>query len=304
MESTRLSEPLYSILQLHSIIEEQIVILNILIWKLIYPDHGEKLPQEFLSADGSRELVLALLLQAAGASARSLLKLSEEISPQNRDCFSISRSIVEAVINSSYLLASEETEAGKARRHALQKSYRELNRKGTFGELEISLKFQEVPSPLEIPGLEAALSEFTSKRGRELGWINISVKERLAVIRKRFGSKVHAILSGAYFAIYSNSSEILHGTFYGAMFFFGLTQPTLFPGKVDEFNKRIGDQVFMAIFMVCVSFHALLLSFGQAFEAPVITESAQKAWKRVKDIPLLHPDGTEERIQQGVTPDS
>lgn len=294
MESTRLGEPLYSILQLHSIIEKQIGILNILIYKLVNPDHGEKLPQEFLSADGSRELVLAFLLQAAGASAHSLLKLSEEISPQNRDCFSISRSIVETVINSSYLLASEESEAGKARRHALQKSYREFERKDTFGELEISLKFQGAPSPSEIPGLEAALSEFTAKRGRELGWTNLSVKERLAVIKKRFGSKVHAILSAAYFAIYSNSSEILHGTFYGAMFFFALTHPTPFPEQVGEFKKRIGDQVFMAIFMVGVSFHALLLSFGQAFEAPVITESAEEAWKRVKDIPFLHPENAEE----------
>jgi hypothetical protein len=287
---------------LHSNIEDQMFILNVVVDKLVHPEHGEKLPQEFLSADGARELVLACLIPAAMASALSLRKLSEDISLQNRDCFSISRSIVEIAINSCYLLASEQSVADKARRHALQRTYRELMREETFGELQISLKFQGVPSPSEIPGLEAALIEFTSKRGHELNWTNLSVKERLAVIKKRFGNTVHALLSAAYFGIYSNSSEILHGTFYGSMFFLALTQPRPVPGDLAEFKKRIGDQVFVAIFMVCVSFHALLLSFGQAFEAPVITEVAGNVMKSVKNIPFLHQNA-EKSPQEAAAPD-
>src|SRR6202022_2321342 len=72
--------------------------------------------------------VLPLMIQGAGSSCHSILLLSDEIGLPVRDCFSIARGVVEALINSCYIVAVGDEAADKAGRHAFQKAYRDFKR--------------------------------------------------------------------------------------------------------------------------------------------------------------------------------
>lgn len=188
---------------------------------------------------------IILMIQAMGSSAHSILKLTEKPSLAIRDCYGIARSIPELAVNICCICAAGRDAAQTAKRHALQRSYRDLDRSDTIAGIKIVLRRTNKPSPEAIDGLSEALEEFTHRSGREKkSWIDLDVKQRIETINVTH-PQVALSLSASTFSIYRHASEILHGTYAGLQFFWKLNEG---PPRTRDEAERLLDEHFTTIF--------------------------------------------------------
>ena len=201
--------------------------------------------------DQVRGVVIQMSL-AGGQSIGTILDFSEERGIPVRDCFPVARCAVEALINAAYVLSGGEPLAGKAIRHSQQKAYRGLDRISGRGEYTFRITASNIPDIEQHGELKKALEEFTSQQGREKAWTDDSVPVRIEKIGNVLGVVPASNFLGAYSLIYSDSSEIIHGSLYGISFFYtGRSTP---PKNVDEFRNMTADHIES---ILCAAFLAL-----------------------------------------------
>lgn len=257
-------ELLQCIQELRAILGHRAQIINATLNVLIEHPSGRVLRPETTPIPPESTRALLLMLQALLSSSNTIIYLSEAPSLATRDCYSITRSIVELAVNVCYLIASGPSVADKAFRHATQKAYRDLRRESTIGESTISVALSNCPDAASIPGLEDQLAEFTYRSGREKDWVDESIDERIAAVGDRFGKNVLTPLHLARFIVYRHSSEILHGTLFSALYFFGLTQPTK-ENRQEFAAEGIGQQHMTLLMAICLSLDAVVSAFHSEY---------------------------------------
>ena len=201
------------------------------------------------------------LLYSITDSLDSIIILSqhqEKKLPKVRDLYVIARTIVETTINLIYILAKGKKGLELAKKHWKQKAYRDLNRELKVNERTIGLKWEGKIDLENDQELKQAIKDFTSKRGKEItSWTPDSLIERLEVIDKKYGSKITSGLQFPLFLIYRHASEISHGTVFGAMFFFGLTEPKKSRQDQKEQEKGVRAKFSGILFMVFIAISSL-----------------------------------------------
>jgi hypothetical protein len=233
---------------------------------------------------------IAMMLQAAGSSSNTIGRLSDEPGFQTRDCYSISRSVVELAVNVCYIIAEGDPIADRALRHARQKAFQDLGRESKIGDSVIRLTSGERPDPAMVEGLEADLAEFTSRDGREKGWVDSSIDKRIEAVGKRFGQELLTRLHFARFMVYRHSSEVLHGTLFSAMYFFGPTTPSGEPRALETAGENIGQQHMMILLATVLALHSMVEAFHRAYGFRSAADGAQKILDGLREIPLLNPE--------------
>jgi hypothetical protein len=248
---------------------------------------------ESFSRRPETQRVLPIMLQALGSSSNTLVRLSDSPGLQSRDCFSICRSIVELAVNVWYILAEGEGAASRAQRHASQKAIRDLDRKSTVGDETIDLRSAAL-SNLKLPQeVEDSIAEFTSLSGREKGWTDLNIDARCKRISHVLGGKVLTPLHWARFAVYRHSSEILHGTFFSAAFFMGLTEPTGPPASPKEWLNRISGQHLMLLMSTVLSLLAVARAVNATFDTPDLIIQAERQMSDLKAAPFFRGESKE-----------
>lgn len=234
--------------------------------------------------------VLPLLLQATGSSTNTLLQLSSSPGLHTRDCYSIARTIFETATNICYIISQGDDAADRALRHARQKAFQDLKRESKIGDLAINVWFQNRPDPSAMPELEDDIREFISRSGREKGWTDLSVDDRIAIVGQKLGEKVQIDLQFARLLVYRHASEILHGTYFGALFFLGGTQPGSNGQSVDERLEFIGQQHMALFFAAIQSLSAVVEAFHLAYGFSEAHERSQALIKSLQGIAYLRQD--------------
>ena len=251
-----------------------------------HPAAAQELTAGFCSRPETQRVLLAML-QALGSSTNTIVGLSHGPGLQSRDCFSISRSVAEVSVNICYILAEGESAALKAQRHAQQKAFRDLGRESTVGSQTISLRSSALEG-FEMPTeLQASLEEFTSSTGREKGWNELSIDQRSERIGEVLGHEVLTPLHWARFAVYRHSSEILHGTFFGAVFFMGLTATDGGPRSADDWLETISGQHLMILMSVVLSIVAVARAVNVSLGAPDLVAEAERQVAALKQAPFF-----------------
>lgn len=251
---------------------------------------GPRRLAESLVSRPSTQRVLVPMLQALGSSSHTIATLSEKPGLQTRDCFSVSRSVIELAVNICYILASGEEAAERAERHAKQKLFRDLDRKSTIGGQTIRLKFGGQGN-LEMPShISEMISEFTSRSGRELSWTGLSIDARCEEIGRKLGEQVLTLLHWARFAIYRHSSEVLHGTLFGALFFLGLTDPNGTPTSASDWLARIAQQNLMILMSADLAIIAVLRAVASSLDVPHLAVSANNLMGELRAAPWFSPN--------------
>lgn len=193
----------------------------------------------------------------------------------------LGRMVLETLINACYILAEGESTAELALRHANQKSYRDLERKLQVGDFHLSLSHPGKIEPQQDSDLTHALNEFTSAKGREKNWTNKTVKERLEVIDKIFGTEVSGQFSFAFFGLYNNSSELVHGTVYGALFALGVTSP----GESKDFKTRGENHqrsnLSMSLLLLGNAINAFLVAVGKKIGKDELINESNASIKQI-----------------------
>jgi hypothetical protein len=219
------------------------------------------------------DLVVIWLLQAAGVSLHSVVKLATERDMGIRDCFGIARSVAEAAVNAAFVSVGGPAIAERAMRHMRQKRWRDLKRQGRISDLAISVELDLNLNAGEVPGLVEDLAEFTDKKGREVrDWTPETIEQRIEVVAREHGDAARALAAGI-FAIYRPSSELLHGTYYGVHYFW--------QGSRDKPATNRGE--FDAIW---IEDHFVTLLSALLFS----TVGAVQTVARARRVPIEHVD--------------
>jgi len=166
------------------------------------------------------------------------------------DAVMLFRALVERTINACYLLVCDEEEVRRFETYTRQKAYRRLDRECDTGREAIRVRYGGLVEPSAIPGLQEALGEFTSQRGREINrWSKTDLIDRVAIISER--SKVKTVLLLICLVMYyEDASEALHGTKYGCTFHLGVWEPgtvvTSYEDLFDHFRAGSAVMLFLA----------------------------------------------------------
>lgn len=165
-----------------------------------------------------------------------------------RGAFAVYRALFETVVNVCFILAMGKPIAERALRHARQKSIRDLERRVPFPDGEVTVKWSGADEVLAESDSQELLKEFSTKKGREdTKWTPENIEQRLQAIHKKFGKKVSV---GLYFPgfLYRQSSEVIHGTFYGAVYTWGVTEPGRVKCAEDIGKSREESLYYLARF--------------------------------------------------------
>jgi hypothetical protein len=290
-ETQDVSETEEAIQAMRQILGRQIRLVDILIAILLGHQSASSFRNEEDQVAENVSQALIPLLQAIGSSSNTLVVLSGSSGLHTRDCYSVARSIVEASVNACYIMAKGEEAANRALRHATQKGFRDLERESRIGDSVIRLAFSSKPNPESIERLQEDIEEFTSRAGREKGWTDLSVDERIFEAGSVLGGSIPTLLHWSRFAIYRHSSEILHGTLFGALHFLGLTQPGGKPRRsLPDFEDSIGQQHVMVLLAAQFVLFAIVETFHGAYGFLRVFEQSEELFAELRNIPLLSSD--------------
>lgn len=155
-----------------------------------------------------------LLAMGAGQSVESLLRIAKQQGIPIRDAYPIARSAIESFINASYLLCESDEVANRAIRYIDYAAWRHHNRK--FGSGVFSIEVRSDPDPEST--LANKFPEFAGKGNGS--WTKLDVPSRIRRVGELAGRKAGSRLLAAYGLTYSLSSEVIHGSPFGASYFY------------------------------------------------------------------------------------
>jgi hypothetical protein len=177
--------------------------------------------------------------------------------------------------------------------HAAQKAVRDLDRKSTIGGQTIHLRSTALNDIELSQKIKESIEEFTACSGREKGWTDLSIDARCEKIGLVLGSKILTPLHWARFAVYRHSSEILHGTFFSATFFMGLTDPAGAPASPKEWLTRIAGQHLMLLMATMLSLLAVAKAVSATFDTPDLATQSEQQLTDLRTAPFFRGESND-----------
>lgn len=199
-----------------SIVEREAKILAnpiMLILKKEIDYEGERI--QYLESE-SVAIAISQILASLRASTSSIVLLaSQDINLMlAKDTLPLARSIIEGCINAVFIMTKGETVAKDALEHSVYKGFKNTDR--TIGKGGHKVGVKRIPTIEPQEDLKLLIEKFTTKKGRAKNWTELSVPQRIEAIEPVFGRKCATSLSMAYLMVYSDASEIIHGSVTGA----------------------------------------------------------------------------------------
>ncbi len=234
---------------------------------------GEKL---ICSLPDGQKRTSTLLAMAAGQSLETLLRMAKLRGIPVRDAYPIARSAIESFVNASYLLAESDEIADRAIRYVSFASWRQHNRKFGSGEFSIEVRSDLDPSA-------TLANEYPEFNGKGKGvWTSLDVPSRIRRVGELTGHRAGSRLLAAYGLIYSLSSEVIHGSPFGASYFYSAhlngenTTESFLAGSV----RHLEEILISVLHAGCGYLSAF---FGrQCMQAPLTAE--EKIFARLLDL--------------------
>lgn len=208
--------------------------------------------------------VLISLILSLGSSVETIKSISELSSMRYKDALPISRSVIECCINVSYILSVGSDATENAIDHAITKGYRKLDASAGTGKHKISVKSSRQIEVDET--LNEKLIKFSTKKGYQKDWTELSVPKRIAKIESAFGHKHATTLNGAYLMTYSDASEVVHGSYFGALLSSGMQPFGKPPKELSEFTLAQERNMESSLLSSFLALHGMLCIFSEHFE--------------------------------------
>jgi hypothetical protein len=205
-----------------------------------------------------------------------------------RDLIILSTPFIESIINVGFICAKGDEAIIKSKNYAYQKGYRDLFRELKLNDVEIKnglTPHKEFIDQHRPQNLVEALEEYTTKQGNEkTSWTNETAKQKVEEISKEYGTWVNGLLTFAFFNIYRDVSEIIHGSYYGVLIMTGMQNKDITAFKSsDEAAKYFTDHQFklgtLIVQQVSISIVAIIEILNQVFEnLPTVSEIKNKSY--------------------------
>lgn len=207
-----MSETRKSLEELSAVIQEQIKLLNLILFVM---SEGPILRQgQWLACSQEAEQTRATAAVAIGAgqSLNTVLKNSTERGLAVRDLYPIARSVIEGFINAAFFTTQPVQVSQRALKHRHYAAWKHENR--VIGSGEFMMTLGDGPAPKVTAA--RLFPEFAGP-GQD-SWCSLDTPSKINRIGKVVRASGGAFL-GAYAGIYAVSSEIIHGSVYGMSYF-------------------------------------------------------------------------------------
>jgi hypothetical protein len=229
--------------------------------------------------EDAMSVMYSAMLGSMAESLRTILYISEL--GFYRDTLALSRTILEISINIAYFSIQGEEAVSKTIKHIKQKSYRDVMRSCKIGDFEFHSAVGRKVDVWMSDELKEAIDNFTSKKGKEIrswtGDSQDSVPKKIKLIASKYGKDIGSLYDFYTHNIYRHSSEILHGTIFGAFYSGGITLPRSEWPMTDEEIKiyQLNELSFLLtnLSMMCNSTVYIL---HDDFPRPEIIEDAKE----------------------------
>lgn len=225
--------------------------------------------------DGQRR-VSSLLAMTAGHSVNSVLKFSELRGIQVRDCYPIARTSIESFINAAYLLSESDAVAERAIKYVSFANWKRCNRK--FGSGDYSIEINSDPHADET--LANKFPEFSGKGNGS--WTSLDTPSRIRRVGELAGRKSGARLLAAYGLTYSLSSEVIHGSPFGASFFY-----SAYLGKealLDDFMQGTVKQLEEIMIAILHAGCGYLSAFFNIQNMIALSSAEQRLFEKILEV--------------------
>ena len=227
--------------------------------------------------------IVLTMTHMVGVSGETIKLLTEGKKLQIRDAFPIARSITEMTVNICYIMAVGKDIARQAENHAEQKSYNNLQINKKMGDFSYEIHWSgELRSSDEVR-LKSITQDFRSKKGREKNWTDLSISDRIIEIEKTF-PKTSINLACAMIIIYPNASEIVHGSYYGAMHFWQPELPNGTPNSVEELRQLVVTHQLTVLCTVVQSYFSLIDCYGAFLNVEELTNVSATRFDQFKQL--------------------
>lgn len=241
-----------------------------------------------LEGDPAVFQVILPMTHMVGISGHSILKLTDEIGLGAKDAYPIARAIVEGSINVCFIMAQGKEMAERAMRHAEVRSYRDRDRKWVAGGMNVAASYSGELEPEVVARLEGLLPEFTSARWREKDWTDKSLKERLDATAEVFPNNALISLVTSAFNIYRHSSEVIHGSYFSALYFWGISTPGRgVPTTADELRSTMLDHQFSILMSTIFAFSGLVECFAAYTNQQSLREASNALLEKLSSLPVM-----------------
>lgn len=252
---------------------------------LLNEDEHGRIPLPAGDPDINR--VIKALVHMIGISAHSLLKLTEEVGLGAKDGYPIARAIIEGAVNIAFLMASDPEVSRKAQRHAEVRSFRDLYRRAEMGGWTFESGYEaDIPATV-LQSVETMAAEFTTAKGREKDWTDLNLRQRLDVAAAIFPGTALLSLNASAFNIYRNASEVMHGSYYGALLIWGITRPRSKPLDRDAFTLVFVDHQFSTLMSAIFAFAGVIECFSAYANLPHLKSGASDALNGLSILPAV-----------------
>jgi len=224
---------------------------------------------------GYRELtsVIGPILKFNHETGHSIKLLAEN--NHLRDLIILSRPFIESIINIGFICAKQEEAITKSKKYAYQKGYRDLFRELKLSNFEIKnglANHKNVIDEHRPQNLIEALEDYTTNKGNEkTSWTDETAKQKVEAISIKYGIWVNGLLTFAFFNIYRDVSEIIHGSYYGVLIMTGMQNKDISSFKnADEAAKYFTDHQFnlgtLILQQVSISIVSVIEILSQEFK--------------------------------------
>lgn len=225
-------------------------------------------------------------------SSDTLLLLS--VHNKLNDSYAISRMILETATNVTYIATKPKDLIDKSLEYAHQKIYRDLDRSLKIGKLSFGIKFNNVDAVIKTDKLENSIKKFTDeKTGEEIrDWTGVDKKtitKKIEHIAETFGESIGIAFVAPMFVVYRHSSEILHGTTFGAMHSLGLTK---LKHETPQTPEEIKDYQEKTLANILLSFNLLLNCVIKVYLQKYPNKAFEKERQKLNDLAHKRENGT------------
>jgi hypothetical protein len=209
-----------------------------------------------------------------------------------RDLIILSRPFIESIINVGFICAKGNEAVLKSKKYAYQKGYRDLFREIKLNDFEIKnnlTNHKEFIDPHRPEHLVEALDEYTRNNGNEINsWTDETARQKVEIIGKKYGLGVNGFLTFAFFNIYRDVSEIIHGSYYGVRIMTGMQNKNISNFKTaDEaaeyFTKHQFKLGTLILQQVSISIVAIIDILNQEFDVESVKAIKVKSGDVLKD---------------------
>ncbi len=196
----------------------------------------------------------------------------------------VSRAALEGTINALYICAIGPDASDKALRHAMQKSYRDITQIRNFHKEYLDDNGNDLADFEPSEALQKVIEEFSTKRGKELPyWTPDSLHDRIDLVEERIGPRAAKILRIAVSAIYRQSSEIVHGTLYGALHAMHQVPIQRQIASADEMQTHNRQEISTVVFLIICLLDQLVAGIVKEYHVSDRSEDTRSTIEAIRN---------------------